>query len=121
MAQKAADKHGVQISTKKKQAKKPPQKSGPLQLDPSALSLLASHFVDTEDEIPQIQFSQVTADMRGIAICDLTHALALLITQEVPHDLKSMADLGSLRFPATYLPTKNPVLCHDPGQSSPTW
>ena len=125
VAQKAADKHGAQISTKKKQKKKPPQTSGPLQLDPSALSLLEGHFVDAEDEeVPQIQLSQVTADMRGIAICDLTQALpyikdytslsadalALMITQEVPHDLKCLAALESLRFPATYLPTKDPML-----------
>ena len=72
VAQKAADKHGAQISIKKKHSKKPPQKQTPLQLHPAALSLLAGHFVDAEDDdVPQIQFSQVTPDMRGIAIGDL--------------------------------------------------
>lgn len=56
--------------------------------------------------------------MRGIAVCDLTQALpylkdykslsadalALLITQEVPTELKGMAELCALRFPATYDP-----------------
>ena len=78
------------------------------------------------DAVEQIDLAQVTAEARGVAICDLTQTLpfikdgkkisidglALLITQEVPADLCSHADLCSLRFPVTYIPTKDPLLVH---------
>eukprot|EP00435_Cladocopium_sp_Y103_P055969 s825_g18.t1 len=125
IATKAADKHGAQISTRKKQSKKPAATQADLHLDPASLSLLPGHFVDQDlDDVEQITLDKVTADAQGIAICDLAQALpyikearkissaslALLITQEVPTELREQADLCSLRFPATYLPTQDPLL-----------
>ena len=37
-------------------------------------------------------------------------ALGLLITEEVPSNLKAQANVTSIRFPATYLPTQDPLL-----------
>eukprot|EP00435_Cladocopium_sp_Y103_P017800 s1742_g4.t1 len=125
VTQKASDKHGAQISSRKKQQKKPFNKQVDPQLDPASLSLLPGHFVDPDhDAVEQITLDQVTADARGIAICDLpqalpyikealrisSDALALLVLQEVPTELREHADLCSLRYPATYLPTKDPLL-----------
>ena len=127
VAQKAADKHGSQISSRKKQARKPAGKPEQLHFDPSALSLLPGHFVDPDhDGVEQITLPQVTADARGVAICDLAQALpyikeakrissdalALLITQEIPDEFRAQVDQCTLRFPVTYLPTGDPLLIH---------
>ena len=123
---KAADKHGASISVKKKE-KKPARKPNLDQwhLDPKLLKLDASHFED-EMEVPveQIDLSQVVADSRGIALCSVAdaipyinepknispEALALLILEDVPADRRAAANIVSLRFPVTYLPTKDPLL-----------
>ena len=68
--------------------------------------------------------SEVSTGTRGIAICGLadalpfiqdfksisTDALALLLIEDVPADLKARARISSLRFPATYLTTSDPLL-----------
>ena len=123
---KARDKHGVAISTKKKEKSKPSQRSSPSwTLDPKLLSLLPGHFKDSEgDVVPQIDITQVTADARGIAICTAsearpylsqsdtisTDALALLTVEEIPASERSIADASCLRFPALFVPTKDPLL-----------
>lgn len=93
--------------------------------DPSTLQLDPSHFIDDEsDQVEQIPLTQVTADSRGLAIATLsdalpylreqesisTDALGLLITEEVPSHLKAQAKVTSINFPATYLPTQDPLL-----------
>ena len=122
---KARDKHGISVSTKKKEKSKP-QKSAPSwTLDPQLLELLPGHFKDSEgDQVDQIDISQVTADARGIAICSLsearpyltqldtisTDALALLTVEEIQPAERGMASVSCLRYPALYVPTKDPLL-----------
>jgi hypothetical protein len=36
-----------------------------------------------------------------------------MITEEIPHNLKSQANVVSICFPATYLPTSDPLLIND--------
>ena len=123
---KARDKHGVSISTKKKEKSLSSQKTPPSwTLDPKLLALLPGHFKDSEGEVvPQIDISMVTADARGIAICTSveakpylsqsdtisTDALALLTVEEIPTSERSIADASCLRYPALYVPTKDPLL-----------
>eukprot|EP00435_Cladocopium_sp_Y103_P070894 s259_g36.t1 len=126
---KAKSKHGAHISVQKKQKDKRPSKPdvpGAL-LDPETLLLNPAHFVDDEgDQVAQIKLSQVTADARGIAIASLndtlpylkerknisSDALAILITEEIPPQLKATANVTAIRFPVTYLPTQDPLLIH---------
>ena len=123
---KARDKHGVSISTKKKEKSQPSQKTPPSwTLDPKLLALLPGHFKDSEGEVvPQIDISMVTADARGIAVCTpneakpylsqsdtiSTDALALLTVEEIPPSERSIADASCLRYPALFTPTKDPLL-----------
>eukprot|EP00435_Cladocopium_sp_Y103_P021134 s799_g5.t1 len=126
---RAASKHGAEISSKKKQHKKSAKQAVDLSLtpEPSTLQLNPAHFVDDEgDQVTQIPLSQVTADARGLAIATLSEALpylretknissdalGLLITEEVPGNLKALANVSAIRFPATYLPTQDPLLVH---------
>ena len=114
------------ISSKKKEKKsgKKPQASQ-WNLDPRMLKLDASHFVDPDgDEIEQIELGQVAADPRGIAICSgvealpyikepknlSTEPLALLITEDIPVEQRGLASICSIRFPATFIPTNDPLL-----------
>ena len=125
--QRATAQHGVNISSKKKKDRKnsAAASSQPCLPDPQLLQVLPGHFVDQEqDHVPQIMMSEVSTDTRGIAICGLaealpfirdfksisTDALALLLIEDVPADLKARAPISSLRFPATYLPTSDPLL-----------
>ena len=141
---KAANKHGASISSKKKE-KRQPRKDGPAQwnLDPKLLRLDPAHFED-EDEQPleQIGLSNVVADARGIAFCTVaeampyvresktisTDALALLILEDIPSEHRAQANISSLRFPATFIPTEDPLLIngcilqlgdHEVSRSSP--
>ena len=123
---KARDKHGVAISTKKKEKSRPSQKAPPSwTLDPKQLALLPGHFKDSEgDVVAQIDITQVTADARGIAICTpseakpylsqsdtiSTDALALLTVEEIPPSDRSIAEASCLRYPAVFVPTKDPLL-----------
>ena len=124
---KAQSKHGATLASSKKKDKKPFKSSehAPVKLDPATLQLDPTHFVDDEgDQVPQINLSQVVADARGLAIASLTEALpylqerkhisadalGLLILEEVPANLKASAEIISIRFPVTYLPTKDPLL-----------
>lgn len=70
--------------------------------------------------------SQVVADARGLAIASLqeslpylkerkyisSDALGILVTEEVPAEHKAIANVTAIRFPATYLPTMDPLLIH---------
>eukprot|EP00435_Cladocopium_sp_Y103_P037958 s173_g10.t1 len=123
---KASSKHGAQISSKKKATRsqfKADAKSW--NLDPRQLALHPKHFVDNEgDSVPQITLDEVTADARGLAICTAAEAqpymwetknisadaLALLLTEGLPPESRGHANITTLRFPATFLPTNDPVL-----------
>eukprot|EP00438_Fugacium_kawagutii_P027064 Skav214855 [mRNA] locus=scaffold16:296995:306518:- [translate_table: standard] len=124
--QKAKTKHGASISMNKKE-KKPNRRSPPptWQLDPLLLTIDPKHFVDGDgDCLPQISLDQVIADGRGLAICTVTQAapylretknistdaLGLLLTEEVPPEARGSANITSLRFPATFKPTQDPLL-----------
>eukprot|EP00435_Cladocopium_sp_Y103_P041171 s401_g11.t1 len=124
---RASSKHGAQISTKKKRDKHSAKSAAapPLAPDPSALQLNPAHFVDDEgDQVAQIPLTQVVADARGLAVASLSEALpylkemknisadalGLLITEEVPTNLRARANVASIRFPATYVPTQDPLL-----------
>ena len=124
---RARDKHGVSISVKKKEKAKPQKASPSWTLDPKLLELLPGHFKDSEgDQVDQIDISQVTADARGIAICTIsearpylgqldsisTDALALLTVEEIPPTERGKATVSCTRFPAVYVPTKDPLLIH---------
>ena len=77
-----------------------------------------------DDMVPQLTLDQVVADARGIALCTLAEAqpymqevknisadaLALLLTEEVPVELRGHHHITSLRYPATFIPTNDPVL-----------
>lgn len=124
---KATAKHGTQIPTQKNGTRR---RANPMQRHPWLLtlrpcSLILTHFIDDEsDQVEQIPLTQVTADSRGLAIATLsdalpylreqesisTDALGLLITEEVPSHLKAQAKVTSINFPATYLPTQDPLL-----------
>ncbi|CAL1135067.1 unnamed protein product, partial [Cladocopium goreaui] len=106
MDSKAASKRGAQISMQKKKKKKKDKKQNktpsapPVAPDPSTIQLNPAHFIDDErDQVEQIPLAQVTADSRGLA--------------EIPHNLKSQANVVSICFPATYLPTSDPLLIND--------
>ena len=125
---KASTKHGAQISSKKKdkrQAKQPGTNTW--NLDPKQLAINPKHFVDSDgDTIAQLSLDQVIADARGIALCTAAEAqpymkevknisadaLALLLTEDVPTEARGHANMTSIRFPATYLPTNDPLLIH---------
>ena len=126
IAAKARERHGVAISTKKKEKSKAAPKS-PLiwTLDAKLLTLVNGHFVDSEgNAVPQIDISQVTADSKGVAVCSLqdakpyfqqqnsisTDALALLTLEEVPSPERGLARLTCLRYPVIFQPTKDPLL-----------
>ena len=126
--QKAADKHGVDLTTKKKSRKstgQAPQK--PWIPDPQHLGLQRGLFVDAEDDLlEQLPLDQVVAEARGIALCTKQEAmpfiqdaksisqdaLALLIIEDIPMDQRARASISSLRFPVTYVPTADPLLIH---------
>jgi len=125
---KAKSQHGASISTNKKMKSKPPSKTPPVwSLDPKLLQLIPGHFKDSEgDLIPQIDITQVTADARGIAICNLTDAkpylsqtssistdaLALLTLDEIPTSERGVANVAVMRFPVVFGPTNDPLLVH---------
>ena len=123
---KATSKHGASISSKKKEKKVSRKDStSTWNLDPKLLSIDPSHFVDPdEDHVLQITLSEVVAEARGVAVCTAqeaipymkesrnisSDALALLITEDIPADQRGGANIASLRFPATFTPTKDPLL-----------
>ena len=124
---KANSKHGATVPSHKKKDKKTSKDATvpSMALDPAVLQLDPSHFVDDEDDqLPQIPLAQVVADARGVALATLSEALpylrevkhisadalGLLILDEVPSHLKGMATISAIRFPVTYLPTKDPLL-----------
>eukprot|EP00435_Cladocopium_sp_Y103_P059762 s55_g21.t1 len=124
--QRAATQHGAQISTRKKKDRKSTTSvAAPSLPDPQHLQILPGHFVDADnDQVGQVPLSQVVTDARGIAICTKAEALpfiqeyksisadalALLITEDIPTDLRGAARISSLRYPVTYLPTADPLL-----------
>eukprot|EP00435_Cladocopium_sp_Y103_P041446 s1405_g11.t1 len=127
IAQRAADQHGAHISVRKKKDRshQPKADSRPRMPDPQHLRIQPGDFVDPEsDQVDQIDLDHVIADARGIAICTLSaaqpyirepksisaDALALLITEEVPGDLKAQANISTIRFPVIYQPTSDPLL-----------
>ena len=74
--------------------------------------------------MPQLTLDQVVADARGIALCTLAEAqpymtevknisadaLSLLLSEEVPLEARGHHNIVSLRYPATSIPTNDPVL-----------
>jgi hypothetical protein len=126
--QKASTKHGAQISSKKKEKKfDKKQGTSSWNLDSRQLAINPQHFVDREgDCVPQLTLDEVVADARGTALCTVAEAqpymqevknisadaLALPITAEIPVDAHGQANITTLRFPATFLPTKDPLLIH---------
>ena len=124
---KAKEKHGADISTKKKLKSKPPAKTPPVwSLDPKLLQLVPGHFKDSEGGVlPQIDITQVTADARGIAVCNVTEArpylssssistdaLALLALDEIPTTERGTAAVSTMRYPVVFEPTRDPLLVH---------
>ena len=125
---RASTKHGAHISTDKK-AKKINKREGQKawQLDPKLLRLTAGHFQDPDgDQVDQIDLQDIVSDARGVALCTATEAfpfieepknistdaLALLVIEDIPLAARGKADISSLRFPAVYAPTDDPLLIH---------
>lgn len=113
--QRAQTKHGAQIKNPKHKKQASLQRSVPVHLDPANFLLNAEHFQDADGEhVPQLQFSDVEADQRGIALCTtqmarhfLEHpksisiqALALLIIDSPPQKAIQEAGLTPMIFPA---------------------
>ena len=120
---RAKEKHGAHLPRERKKDK--PTADLPAVPDPSHLQLHTNHFRDADgDSLPQIEFTDVFNDARGIALCTKAEAtpfiqqaksisaqaLALHIVEEVPTAERGIAKVGETRFPATYTATDDPVL-----------
>eukprot|EP00435_Cladocopium_sp_Y103_P012113 s2367_g3.t1 len=116
VAMRAQTKHGAQIKNHKaKKATKHSQHFGPVQLDPDQFQLDSDHFKDDSDlPVGQIQFAEVGADQRGVALCTTTmarhfleaprsistEALALLLVDTLTTDFIQSAKLKQIVIPA---------------------
>lgn len=118
---------GQHIDAKhKKKTGARPVKS-PLHVDTNQLEVYPDTFVDDKDVVlPNINFEQVGADARGVAICTPTQALhfikgaasistdalALALTELPDPDIIAMSNIKALTFPAKHQVTEEPILFH---------
>ena len=126
IAARAKSKHGAHVPrAKEKKSRSTAPRITAENLDVALLQLDKAHFKDEDgDDVPQIQFTEVKSNGRGIAICSQTDArafiadstsistdaLALLVLPPLPSEACASASIASMRFPATYGPQHEPML-----------
>jgi hypothetical protein len=127
IAERAKTKHGAKVSNHR--AKKS-QKSGhqnAVQLDPHLFILNANHFKDDDDlPVGQIDFAEVQAEARGVALCNVdmarhflsepssisTAALALLLVDSPEAEIIQTAGLQRIIIPAKFKGTDEDTLIY---------
>ena len=123
----ASAKFGADVK-QHKQKKKTDKKKGSSNdppLEPSMLILAPNGFRDADDdEVPQIDFDEVTAEAHGIALCSTAQAFQLLQTNksissfplgllvlDPPHaEFMAKNELRKMTFSATYKGTGEPII-----------
>lgn len=128
VSQTAKNRFGASIVNakgKKRQDKKTSQT--PAMVDPAMLVLSPGSFRDVEeDDLSQIEFSEVEAEAHGIAICSLEQGeqllkttssisscpLAILVTEPPSADFMKMFDVIPMTFTATYKGTGEPMIIY---------
>ena len=121
---RAENKFGISSHGKKKERQRDTRQAQ-VQLAPSHLTLLDGSFVDESGEaVKQIQFDEVKAHATGIALATVgqilpflvegkslsLEPLAVITTEEVPHEQQGLLPVTQIRFPAEYAGTREPVL-----------
>ena len=121
---RAENKFGISSHGKKRERQRDTRQAQ-VQLAPSHLTLLDGSFVDESGEaVKQIQFDEVKAHATGIALATVgqilpflvegkslsLEPLAVITTEEVPHEQQGLLPVTQIRFPAEYAGTKEPVL-----------
>ncbi|CAJ1386884.1 unnamed protein product [Effrenium voratum] len=127
IASRASSEHGAYIpAAKNKKAKQgyKPHNQPELHVDPNQLIVPDGIFTDDEDnKISQIPLAEVSANKRGFAITTVadamhfindaqsisTDALAIITTSELPTQ-PTVQQAETIRFPAVYTGTNEPVL-----------
>ena len=122
---RAKTKHGANISGKKKIQNRGQAPNNALTLDPVLLKINPDHFQDEKGKpIQQIQYSEVEAGGRGLAICSIQmaqpfledpkhisqDALGLLLTEAPPDEVSAKIGIVKMKFPATYVATQESIL-----------
>ncbi|CAK9050362.1 LINE-1 reverse transcriptase-like [Durusdinium trenchii] len=122
---RSSTQHGAQVANYKSKKQRGSNGSRtPQSLDPELLTLEPKHFADEDGHtLPQINFDQVGAEQRGLALCTIeqarrfipqksfsTHALGLLLTEWQDEIAAAVPVLQKFRFPATYRETGEQVL-----------
>lgn len=120
---RAHSKYKASISEKKKEGGQ--ATSSRVNMDPKALALVPGTFVSEDGrELSQLEVEGVAADKSGVAFGTLEDvgpylredksitmdALAILTVAPVPPSSQGLMPVTNLRFPATYIPTKEIVL-----------
>ena len=110
---------------KKRKDKAPKAAAQPLQVDPTKLQIAPGSFTTVDGRpLPQLAFSEVGAEVQGVAFCSpqqavpflqnpqslSVDALALVCVTELPPDVYGGATVSSLQFPAVYSPTEEAIL-----------
>jgi len=121
-----ADKGAVgEAMAKKKKQQDASQLERALALSPDKLALPEGSFVDTARQpLPQLQLDDICSTARGVIVATpeqaarflrdskavSVDALAILTTVELPSHVSSSLPVSSLRWPAIYTGTQEPVL-----------
>eukprot|EP00438_Fugacium_kawagutii_P025315 Skav217868 [mRNA] locus=scaffold2487:71341:75261:+ [translate_table: standard] len=125
---RAQTKHGAQVrNPKQKKLAKQGDRNLPVHLDPDQFELNANHFKD-EDDLPvgQIDFEDVEAEARGVALATVTmarsfleqplsistDALALLIIDRPSDEVIKNANLTKIVIPAKFKGTDEHTLIY---------
>eukprot|EP00438_Fugacium_kawagutii_P019500 Skav235633 [mRNA] locus=scaffold358:423522:427481:- [translate_table: standard] len=122
IANRSRSLHGAVIQNHKQ--KKLPNQKKPIPMahvDPSKLQLDSKYFTDDDDQpVPQLQFDEVEAEQRGVALCAVSQAirflehptsisveaLALILVDHPSEEIIKQAGLQKFAFPA-YCPGTN--------------
>lgn len=126
--QRASTRHGAQIKNHKgKKPSKLAPRQQPLQLDPDQFELDSLYFKDDDDlAVEQLDFTDVGAEARGVALCTSamakhfldqpmsisTEALALLIIDTIPEDIIKSVGLKPIIIPAKFKGTEEHTLIY---------
>jgi len=120
---RAHSKYKASVSEKKKDTHQ--AMSSRVNMDPKSLALVPGTFVSEDGrELSQLEVEHVAADKSGVAFGTLDDvgpflredksitmdALAILTVAPVPPSSQGLMPVVNLRFPATYIPTKEIVL-----------
>ena len=122
---RANDKFKIQHKPKKS---RPDKRDGPdpLWIDPDQLTLVPGTFFGQDKEVSQLAFTEIAPFATGVAFSSVTDVLpylragkllgkeplGVLTTTEVPQDLIGSMSVTSLRYPAQFSGTNEPILLH---------